>query len=115
MRVHAALGHGFLESVYCNALAIELRRAEFSVAMEKPISVSYGGEIVGSFVADLLVNGALIVELKAVQALSKVHEIQLVNYLTATGINDGLVLNFGCESLQFKRKYRLGRSEEASF
>lgn len=88
MRVHAALGSGFLESVYRNAVAIQLRRSGVSVAAEHPITVRFEGEVVGAFAADLLVDEVLIVELKAVQALAKVHEAQLVNYLTATGIND---------------------------
>lgn len=115
MRAHAALGAGFLESVFLNALAPELRKADFSVATEQPISVSYSGEIVGSFVADLLVNGALVVELKAVQMLTKMHETQLVNYLTATGVDDGQVLNCGGASLQFKRNYRVSKREEVRF
>jgi GxxExxY protein len=115
MRVHAALGSGFLESVYRNALAIELRNAGFAVEAEHSVTVRYQNEVVGTFVADLLVNGVLIIELKAVQLLAKAHEVQLVNYLTATGIDDGLVFNFGADSLQFKRKYRRPTAEEASF
>jgi GxxExxY protein len=115
MRVHAALGPGFLESVYRNALAIELRGSGFSVEAEHPITVRYQNEVVGAFVADLIVDGDLIIELKAVQLLGKAHEVQLVNYLTATGIDDGLVFNFGADSLQFKRKYRRPKTEEAAF
>jgi len=79
MKVHSKLGPGFLESVYQNTLAGELRRAGLKVEAEKPISFFYEGDVVGAFVADLLVNDALIVETKAIQALAKAHEVQLVN------------------------------------
>lgn len=114
MKVHGALGSGFLESVYRNALAVELRNRGFAVTAEHGISVYYNGETVGTFVADLLVNGVLIVELKAVQALAKVHEVQLVNYLTDTGLDDGLILNFGTASLEFRRKFRRAKAEDIS-
>jgi GxxExxY protein len=114
MKVHGKLGPGFLESVYQNALADELRRAGLKVEAEKPISVFYEGDVVGAFVADLLVNDALIVETKAIQALAKAHEVQLVNYLVATRINEGLLLNFGVTRLEFKKKFRLPKTESAS-
>jgi GxxExxY protein len=104
--VHRRLGPGFLESVYRNALAFELRRAGFSVEIDKHITVKYEHVIVGDFIADLIVNEALICELKAATALSKADEIQVVNYLTATNHDFGLLLNFGTPSLQFKRKHR---------
>jgi len=106
MKVHSTLGSGFLETVYQSALALELRRAGLKVEAEKPISVRYEGELVGAFIADLLVNEVLIVETKAVQMLAKIHEVQLVNYLVATGIDEGLLLNFGAERLEFKKKFR---------
>jgi GxxExxY protein len=106
MKVHRRLGPGFLESVYRNALAFELRRAGFSVEIDKHITVKYEHVIVGDFIADLIVNEALICELKAATALSKADEIQVVNYLTATNHDFGLLLNFGTPSLQFKRKHR---------
>jgi GxxExxY protein len=106
MKVHRQLGPGFLESVYRNALAFELRRAGLEVEMDKHITVKYDHVIVGDFVADLIVNEALICELKAATALSKADEVQLVNYLTATNHDLGLLLNFGSPSLQFKRKHR---------
>jgi GxxExxY protein len=113
MKVHGKLGPGFLESVYQNALAGELR-AGLKVEAEKPISVFYEGDVVGAFLADLLVNDALIVETKAIQALGKAHEVQLVNYLVATRINEGLLLNFGVTRLEFKKKFRLPKTESAS-
>jgi len=109
MKIHSALGPGFLESVYLNALTWELRKSGFRPEAQKPISVKYDGQIVGAFAADLLVNDSIIVEVKAVQALAKAHEIQLVNYLTATGLNEGLFLNFGSERMEFKKKFRLAR------
>lgn len=109
MKVHSALGPGFLESVYQNALAHELRKAGLRVECEKPIQVRYDGVVVGDFSADLLVEGVVMVENKAVQTLAPAHEVQLVNYLTATGIEVGLLLNFGAEKLQFKRKHRTYR------
>src|ERR1700730_3772314 len=110
MKVHSTLGPGFLESVYENALAWELRRGGMRIEAQKPISVFYEGELVGAFVADLLINEVFSVETKAIQALSKIHEVQLVNYLVATGINEGLILNFGAARLEFKKKFRLPKS-----
>ena len=106
MKVHRQLGPGFLESVYRNALTFELRRAGLTVELEKHVAVKYEHVIVGDFIADLLVDDILICELKASTGLSKADEVQLVNYLTATNHDSGLVLNFGTASLQYKRKYR---------
>src|SRR5437867_12617843 len=102
MKVHSTLGPGFLESVYQNALIWELRKAGLRSETEKPISVHYDGQLVGAFTADVLVDDAVIVELKAVQTLAKAHEVQLVNYLVATGIDEGLLVNFGAERLEYK-------------
>jgi len=115
MKVHSALGPGFLESVYQNALIWELRKNGLKAEVQRPISVYYDGQIVGAFAADVLVNNSLIIELKAVQSLAKAHEVQLVNYLVATGIDQGLVLNFGAERLEFKKKFRVPKSEPISF
>ena len=106
MKVHSALGAGFLESVYRNALAHELRKAGLDAVAERPIAVRYDGVLVGDFKADLLVEGIVIVEIKAVQAFAAAHEVQLVNYLTATGLETGLLFNFGTPKLEFKRKHR---------
>jgi GxxExxY protein len=114
MKVHSTLGPGFLESVYQNALIWELRKAGTKAEAERPISVRYDGQIVGAFTADLLVSDSVIVELKASQSLAKAYEVQLVNYLTATGFDEGLLLNFGAERLEFKKKFRLPRSEPVS-
>ncbi len=103
--VHNTLGSGFLEKVYENALRLELERADLQVVQQAPISVIYRGIPVGEYYADLLVEDRVIVELKAVQNLTQNYEVQLVNYLTATGIDTGLLINFG-SSVQIKRKFR---------
>jgi GxxExxY protein len=111
MKVHRTLGAGFVEFVYRNAVVVELKRAGLSVEVEKPIKVRYDGVIVGEFSVDLLIEGWLIVELKAVRALTEEHEVQTVNYLTAMEQDFGLLLNFGGKSLQFKRKFRRAKDE----
>ena len=115
MRVHSTLGPGFLESVYQNALIWELQKGGIKADAQRPISVHYDGQIVGAFTADLLISDSLIVELKAIQSLAKAHEVQLVNYLVATGIDEGLLLNFGAGRMEFKKKFRLTESEPVSF
>jgi GxxExxY protein len=111
MKVHRTLGAGFVEFVYRNALLVELKRSGLSVEVEKPVKVRYDGVIVGEFSVDLLIEGWLIAELKAVRTLTEEHEIQTVNYLTAMEQDFGLLLNFGGKSLQFKRKFRRGKDE----
>jgi GxxExxY protein len=113
MKVHRTLGPGFFESVYQKSLAHELRKAGLMVECEKPILVTYDGVVVGDFAADMLVEGVVMVENKAVQTLNPAHEVQLVNYLTATGIEIGLLLNFGAQQLEFKRKHRTYRPKAA--
>lgn len=103
--VHNALGAGFLEKVYENALRLELAATGLRVEQQCPIPVQYRGEVVGDFFADLMVEDRLIVELKAVQNIAKEHEVQLVNYLAATRMDDGLLINFG-SSVTVKRKFR---------
>ncbi len=115
MKVHSTLGPGFLESVYQSALLWELRKGGFKAEAEKPISVHYDGQLVGAFTADLFVNDSLMVELKASQSLAKAHEVQLVNYLVATRIDEGLLVNFGAERMEFKKKFRLPKKEQVSF
>lgn len=115
MKVHSTLGPGFLESVYQNALIWELRKSGIKAEAERPISVYYDGQIVGAFTADLFVNDSLIVELKAIQSLAKAHEVQLVNYLVATDLDEGLLVNFGAERLEYKKKFRLPKKEQVSF
>jgi len=110
-KVHNTLGAGFLEKVYENALQIELIKLGLEVKQQEPIRVYYEGQVVGDYYADLWVENQIVVEVKAVQALSKEHEVQLVNYLTATGVDTGLLLNFG-PSVQVKRKFREYRSRQ---
>jgi GxxExxY protein len=111
MKVHRTLGAGFVEFVYRNALLIELKKAGLTVEIERPVKVLYDGVVVGEFTIDLLINGWLIVEMKAVRALAPEHEVQTVNYLTATERHFGLLLNFGGKSLEFKRKFRRAKDE----
>ena len=107
MKVHSSLGAGFLESVYHQALIHELTKAQIKFETEKQLKVFYEGVIVGDFIADMVVEDELIIELKAIHQLAAVHEVQTVNYLAATGIDFGLLLNFGGERLEFKKKFRL--------
>lgn len=109
--IRRVLGPGYLESVYKNAMLVELKKRGLAFEIEKPISVYYENTLVGDFKADIVVEGILILELKAVQSLHMAHEIQLVNYLTATGIDHGLLINFGSDELQFKRKFRVYRKQ----
>jgi GxxExxY protein len=104
-KVHNTLGEGFLEKVYENALRIELVKQGLDVKQQAPIDVTYDGQVVGSYYADLWVADSVIVEIKAVRSLTKAHEVQLVNYLTATEVETGLLLNFG-PSVKIKRKFR---------
>ena len=92
----------------------ELQKFGLKIDAQKPIAVHYDGQVVGLFTADLLVNDSLILELKANQLLAKAHEVQLVNYLVATGIDEGLLLNFGAERLEYKKKFRLPKHEQVS-
>jgi GxxExxY protein len=93
--VYNALGFGFLEKVYENALAVELRSRGFQVEQQKPVRVYYRKQIIGEYFADLVVNDCVILELKAGSAMIKAHEAQLLNYLKATKYEVGLLLNFG--------------------
>ena len=101
--VSNTLGCGFLEKVYENALAIELRSRGYEVQQQAPLEVRYKEEIVGIYSADLVVNGQVVVGLKAVRALDVVHRAQCMNYLRASGIRTGLVLNFGLPRLDVLR------------
>jgi GxxExxY protein len=106
MTVHRSLGPGYLESVYQNALDHELRLSGLIVERQRAIEVRYRDVIVGTFVADFLVDGGVIVETKAIRALAPAHEAQVVNYLTSTGVDIGLLINFGAQRLEFRRKTR---------
>jgi GxxExxY protein len=105
-RVHGTLGGGFMEKVYENAMAIELRKVGLTVMQQAAMSVWYDGQQVGEYFADLLVEDEIVCELKAAEGIAPEHEMQLVNYLVATGKNVGLLINFG-KSVAVKRKHRV--------
>jgi GxxExxY protein len=100
--VYNELGHGFLESVYAQSMAIALNEAGLKVVQQAPISVYFRGQLVGDFRADLLVNDQVIIELKAARAIESAYEAQLMNYLRATKVEIGLLMNFGPKP-EFKR------------
>ena len=104
--VYNKMGYGFLESVYEKCLLIELRKAGLKAESQQAITVYYENQIVGDFVADIVVEDSVILELKSVRRLAKVHEAQLVNYLVATGKEVGLLLNFGEQKVEVKRKVK---------
>jgi GxxExxY protein len=100
------LGSGFLESVYKNAMVIALKAKGLKVEAERPVSVMFREQQVGQFYADLFVEDKVIVELKAVSALAPEHSAQTINYLKATGIEVGLLINFGCPRIEYKRLHK---------
>ena len=102
-KVYNQLGAGFLEKIYENALAIELKDAGLSAQQQYPIKVYYNEIVIGDYIADMVVEDRVIIELKAVNNLAKAHEVQLVNYLKATKIEVGLLINFG-DTISVKRK-----------
>jgi GxxExxY protein len=106
-QVYNRMGYGFLESVYEKCMLIELRKAGLKSEYQKPIIVYYDGEVVGQFVADIFVEDTIILELKSVKSIAKAHEVQLVNYLVATGKDVGLLINFGEQKVDMKRKVRV--------
>ena len=101
--VYNSLGHGFLEKVYEKALFSRLKAVGLFVQKQYPINVYFENELVGEYFADLIIDETVIVEIKAVEAIHPMHEVQLVNYLKATEIEVGLLVNFG-ETLEIKRK-----------
>ena len=105
-QVYNSMGFGFLESVYEKCLLIELHSAGLKAESQKPIKVCYKNEVVGEFVADIIVEDLIILELKSVSGINKIHEAQLVNYLVATGKSVGLLLNFGEQKVEIKRKVK---------
>ncbi len=102
-RVYNTLGFGFLEKVYENSLCNELQKSNLSVIKQFPINVYYENQVVGEYFADLLIDKKIIVEIKTAKTLCQENEYQLINYLKATGIEVGLLLNFG-EKADFRRK-----------
>lgn len=106
-KVHNTLGYGFLESIYEKSLLIELKKIGLTPTFQSPINVFYEDQNVGKFYADLQFENELIIELKSVSQLNTKHEVQLVNYLNATKIDHGLLLNFGPDKVDIKRKFRI--------
>ena len=105
--VYNRMGFGFLESVYEKCMLIELRKAGLNAESQKPITVYYDKENVGHFLADILVDETVILELKSVRKIIEAHEVQLVNYLVATGKEVGLLINFGERKVEIKRKVKI--------
>lgn len=102
-KVHNELGFGFFEKEYQNAMIVELKSAGLQVAKEVPTDVFYQNVLVGQYFADLIVEQNVILELKSVTSITKIHEVQIVNYLKVTGLEVGLLINFG-HSVEIKRK-----------
>ena len=103
MKVHNVLGPGFLEKIYENALAIELRQSGVCIEQQKKLDVYYGEFLVGEYIADIVVDERVLLELKAVRAIDDAHQAQLLSYLKTTGLHLGLILNFGAPRLGIKR------------
>lgn len=112
--VRKQLVPGYEEKVYTNALAIELNLHNMDFQSEVPVKVLYNGLCVGDYRCDFIVENRIILELKATACLTPANEVQLVNYLTATGIDDGLLINFGSEKIQFRRKYRIYKPKDSN-
>jgi GxxExxY protein len=104
--VYNKMGFGYLESVYEKCLLIELKKAGLKVESQGSINVFYDDELVGEFFADVIVEDTIILELKSARRIAQAHEVQIVNYLTSTKKEVGLVLNFGPEKVDVKRKVR---------
>ena len=105
---------GYEENVYKNAMFIELTDAGLTVETEVSFNVSYKGHVIGSYRADMIVEKKVVVELKAISTLVPINEVQLVNYLTTTGIDDGILINFGSERIQIRHRTRLYRPKAIS-
>ena len=103
MEVYNKLGYGFLEKVYENALMILFKREGIKAEQQVPIKVYFEGKVVGDYVADILIENKIIIELKSVEKIINAHKAQVLNYLCATGIRLGIILNFGKEELTFER------------
>lgn len=112
-KIYNTLGYGFLENVYENAMRIELKRMGMNVDAQKNIRVHYAGYEVGDYYADLIVNNLIILELKAAETICEEHEAQLINYLKATNIEVGLLLNFG-KKPEFKRKVFMNSNKKSA-
>ncbi|MFC1898599.1 GxxExxY protein [Candidatus Cloacimonadota bacterium] len=105
-KVYNSMGYGYLESVYEKCMSIEYSNVGLNYEKKKSIDVKYKDQNVGHFIADAVVEDKIIVEYKSIQKLNKSHEVQLVNYLVATGIDVGILINFGEEKVEIKGKLR---------
>ncbi len=105
-KVYNTLGFGFLEKVYENSMAVELRKARIPFRQQHSIAVYYENENVGDYEADLFIENGIVAELKSVQQLIEKHEVQLVHYLKATKTQAGLLINFGPDGVEVRRKYK---------
>jgi GxxExxY protein len=103
IEVHKTLGFGFLENVYEKALLIELGSRGLKAEPQKEMRITYKGELIGSYFADIVVNDEIILELKSVEHLTNIHKAQLLNYLKGTGLRLGFLINFGKEKAEYKR------------
>jgi GxxExxY protein len=103
MEVQRQLGHGFLEKVYENALILELKNNNIQAQQKCPIKVYYKGEVVGEYIADILVEEKIILELKTSDSISDAYRAQIINYLKATEIELGILINFGTKKLSYER------------
>lgn len=103
MNVHSTLGYGFLEKVYENALMILFRKENIKAEQQKSLKVLFKGEVVGEYVADIIVNDEIILELKSVDMIAEVHKAQILNYLKVTGLKLGILINFAKNGLEHQR------------
>ena len=103
MEVHCRLGPGFLESVYDEALDVELKLKNLKFERQKELPVVYRGKVIKTFICDFVIDGKVIVELKAIKQISEIEKIQVISYLKASEIEIGLLINFGAQSLEYKR------------
>ena len=111
IEVHRTLGSGFLEKVYENALIIELLSKDLEVEQQKNVKVYYKGCVVGNYIADIIVENKIVIELKAVKNIDEIFSIQLLNYLKALDLHLGLFINFGTNKVQVKRVINIDRTE----
>ncbi len=103
MQIHSELGFGFLEKVYENSMMVLFRRENIMAKQQAPISVSFEGEIVGDYYADILIEDKIILELKAIEKITDAHKAQAINYLKATGLKLASIINFGKQRLEYER------------
>jgi GxxExxY protein len=103
MEIHTELGYGFLEKVYENALMVQFRNNGIKATQQEPIKVYFKGEIVGDYIADILLDGKIILELKSIDKLTNIHKAKAINYLKATGLKVALLINFGKSKLEYER------------